>query len=1481
MKRIIFAFTILFSVFVSSLNSFATTIEIEVTGNRGIVTVTTTAHFDVDDEGNSGGVLTAVGGVNVSFPGSTGVIEGTIDTTAYVPGQSVTINATGRSYETNHTVTERYVFYPDNTPSIILTPDIWRGVTQVNAEYSLPSSAKATATIQLYRLYNTTWVLAGVFQTIPLSSGGENEGTTTLTFDSTLVASTTLHENDTLPLKADARIYYTYSGAYIGNAQVANLPVLEVHVVDPDPDGTIVNVILDYSFPSTSTSGYVHLFLNGTQIGQKTIQLNYSQETVGQYVVSYPKASLPPGQYHITADGTVRTYVCSKTFTFGRDHKLEAVLDNQTCVGEPINVANGNMHTSETDISVPAPGLPLTMRRMYNSRSDFDGMFGYGWRSTYEVRLDEAADGVVTEIDSDGVYTYYTPDGAGSYTPSSGKFSQLVKNMDDSFTITRKNGTVYEFDASGVLTQIEDRNGNYLALSYDLAGVLSQIAHSNGRALTFTSDGNGHVATITDPEGREVSYEYDANGDLESVTDPMDQTMYYGYDTKHNMTVEIDRLGTPSFWEYDDEDRATSNWQNGNVNRVDLDFVDDDTTIVTDSLGNETTYEFNEYGLVHTITDDDSNVEYIGWDDDMNKTYVTDKNGHTTEFDYDAYGNVVQITDPKSAVTSFTYDTQFNQVLTLTDPYLKVTTYTYDSNGNLLTVTDPLNNTTTHTYDSYGNVLTTEDSLGNVTLFMYDTYGNLTRITDALNNETEFTYDLVGNVLTITDALDNTTTLLYDDLNRNTSVTYPDSTSISFAYDNAGNKISATDAKLQTTLFVYDAFGRMLSVSNPLSETVSYTYDTEGNQLTQTDADTHITTYTYDNLLCLATETTHLNKTKTYTYDAVGNVVTLLDAEENEISYTYDECNHLTEIEYPDFSAVSFTYDLLGRKTSMVDSLGTTTYTYDDLGRLVSLDGPGTNDTITYTYDAAGNRTSMTDQDGNETEYAYDALNRLSCLTDSGANVTSFAYNELSRVTEIVYPNGAGVEYAYDVMGRVTNMTNTGTNMSSFAYQYDPNGMRTAAMHVGDAVITYEYDAVNRLIKEAKERVNIQDETVPRYVYEFAYDASGNRTQMRRMYSRTCFWDYYGDGLTGAAETFLNLNNYAEGSNESGLAFETEIKGTINRPIIETSYVYDADNRLTSLSEEMSYSGTLFQIKGIVSAYDDNGNLISETLTSGGSSQVKDYRYDYENRFTELEVDGVPAFSAVYDGEGRRVAVTEGGATSKCYYDGLSVILERNSSDVTSKLFTRIPGSAGGIGGIISMATPLDTDASKFDDEILFYHYDGIGNVANMSGANGVQNAKYIYDAFGNELQTSGAWTATNDYAFSTKEKDASGLVYYGARYYNPEIGRWTQRDPMGFVDGPNVYAFVGNNPVNYFDLWGYYGERTYRTWNLFFRTNELLNEKKEDREILLRHEFDHLRHYGDKSVERHLDIYKSDVTFLGQRIKVMNDYVETMQKKS
>ena len=86
----------------------------------------------------------------------------------------------------------------------------------------------------------------------------------------------------------------------------------------------------------------------------------------------------------------------------------------------------------------------------------------------------------------------------------------------------------------------------------------------------------------------------------------------------------------------------------------------------------------------------------------------------------------------------------------------------------------------------------------------------------------------------------------------------------------------------------------------------------------------------------------------------------------------------------------------------------------------------------------------------------------------------------------------------------------------------------------------------------------------------------------------------------------------------------------------------------------------------------------------------------------------------------------------------------------------------------------------------------------------------YTYDAYGNVLSQSGSHD--NPYQFSTKEYNAgSGLAYFGARYYDPSTGRFITPDPLGFIDGPNVYLYCNNNPVNFADPWGLCGEKLYR----------------------------------------------------------------------
>jgi RHS repeat-associated protein len=163
----------------------------------------------------------------------------------------------------------------------------------------------------------------------------------------------------------------------------------------------------------------------------------------------------------------------------------------------------------------------------------------------------------------------------------------------------------------------------------------------------------------------------------------------------------------------------------------------------------------------------------------------------------------------------------------------------------------------------------------------------------------------------------------------------------------------------------------------------------------------------------------------------------------------------------------------------------------------------------------------------------------------------------------------------------------------------------------------------------------------------------------------------------------------------------------------------------------------------------------------------------------------------------------DNGVVHNYYYDGLTAIIERDSLERTENYYVRGLGFGGGIGSIISMTTPKDITAEKVKYKSVYFHYDGLGNVVNISGKNGNQNGKYVYDAFGNILREQGAWSEDNPYRFSTKEHDSTDLVFFGARYYNPQLGRWITKDPAGMVDGPNLYNYVNANPVNLIDEWG------------------------------------------------------------------------------
>jgi RHS repeat-associated protein len=231
----------------------------------------------------------------------------------------------------------------------------------------------------------------------------------------------------------------------------------------------------------------------------------------------------------------------------------------------------------------------------------------------------------------------------------------------------------------------------------------------------------------------------------------------------------------------------------------------------------------------------------------------------------------------------------------------------------------------------------------------------------------------------------------------------------------------------------------------------------------------------------------------------------------------------------------------------------------------------------------------------------------------------------------------------------------------------------------------------------------------------------------------------------------------------------------------------------------------------------DDGNLISD-----GRWQ---YFYDGENRLIKMESQTSVLSSRrrklifTYDYLGRRVkkAVytwntstsaynTSPSSGSKFVYDGWNLIAELGVSDV--KLIRSytwgqdLSGSlqgAGGIGGLV-FVRQYATEAGSY-----YPACDANGNLTAMIRASdGKVGANYDYSPYGELLASSGSYASTNPFRFSTKYTDAeTNLAYFGYRYYNPDTGRWLNRDPIEEKGGGNLYGYVNNQPITNIDPLG------------------------------------------------------------------------------
>lgn len=719
---------------------------------------------------------------------------------------------------------------------------------------------------------------------------------------------------------------------------------------------------------------------------------------------------------------------------------------------------------------------------------------------------------------------------------------------------------------------------------------------------------------------------------------------------------------------------------------------------------------------------------------------------------------------------------------TTTDGAGQTTTITYNARGQALTITNAKNETTTNTYDA-------------VTGVMLTTTGPVTGKT------TTFTYDGYGRPQTVTEPDGYAVTTAYDTLNRVTSVTYPDNSTETRTY----SRLDLTEQKDRlgrVTRHFYDGFGRRIATRDPAGRTIQQVWCDCGSLEALVDANGNRTTWERDIQGRVTREVRADNVTDTlYTYDLIGRLKTVTDPKDQVTTHTYALDDALLSRVYTNAQiatpSVSYTYEPdYPRVATMVDGIGTTTYGYKAAGTLgagqvASEDGPLTDDTITYTYDQLGRVvTRAINGAANTVTWTFDALGRVTTEANLLGTFT-YAYDGVtSRLAAVTYPNNQTSTYTYlpttqdHRLQTIHHKYPNGSTLSKFDYTYDAVGnIRTWRQQADTTAVLwkYGYDAADQLTRAVKHATDAQESILQRYGY--AYDPAGNRTL-----------EQIDDSVTLSSYDNLNrLTAQAPGGplvvagllNEPGTVTIAGVPTTVDAtngfrgtvPTVAgvntfTVVARDAAGNQTSQAFEVEVVG---QSRSFT--FDANGNVASDGTTT--------FEWDARNQLVTAIV-GTHRFESVFDGQQRRIRAIE----------RLNGSVQSETTVLWCEQDTCEERSADG-------STVTRRSFAQGDWVIgtgRYFVADHLDSVTEVTDESAVVLGRYAFDPWGRRTVVSG--TDATSVGYTSHRESAEGWAAW-LRTYDARTARWLSEDPVGMADSTNRYQYAQNNPIAFSDPTG------------------------------------------------------------------------------
>ena len=1057
-------------------------------------------------------------------------------------------------------------------------------------------------------------------------------------------------------------------------------------------------------------------------------------------------------------------------------------------IAEPIDAGTGAYIYNHTDVTTGGGAFPyaLSFGRTYTSSSNTaDVGLGDGWTHTYSINALRSSDPFVAL-------------GEGPAAAAAASIAALVVSQDLLSTTKNAQNMTLAWMVNRWLT--DQGTNNSVTVSWP--GTDEQFTfspHADGAQSTAYVAPRGSGVTLTgsvpDTYGNFTTFSYlnkdqskiqfgainaAATGQIASWTLPAGMAVNFAYNGAGSLTKVSNNLG-----------RSITLTYGGSPSHL---------TLATDDTGRSVSYGYNGANL----------------------TRFSDPLGFQTTFGYDGAGRLTQITYPSLPGTAFvsnSYDglgrvnAQANARGQIANFYFAGSrTETIDSVGDRhITYQTARGQTLSDAYvlsPTFGDVYNdtaTQANVVNVAVNQYDGQDRLIHSTPPEGGTVDYAYstDFLNNVVKLTRNAKSGSSL--------------SPLATMFAYDPVYNKpTTVTDPLGLTTTMAYDgATGNLLSLINDagtgshFNATSRFTYSNVGQVLAAVDPLGVVTKNAYDgfgNLISTIRDSGRLNQTTSFRYNALGDLVAAVDPNLNTSTSTYDADRRLTSTTSPpapQSRVTAYSYDPDGRLLqTRVSAVGTTpitaSTTYTPTGQPATTTDANSNVTR-YAYDNADRLASVTDPVGRVMAYGYDAMGRktsvsnaaiqtptplvayaytpdglLASFSDAAPNATGFAYDGFDRLSTTTWPNASTEVLTYDANGNVlTRKTRAGETLT---YTYDTlNRLATKTPPSPAPVETYAYDLANRLTGVSDNSAAIvKPSTSASYPVAYAYDA------MNRPISAT--WPNV-PAQTGLTASSMSSSFTYDATNRR-----------IGQSVSDDSWW----NRPTAASPVAYTANALNQYTAVGSAhptYDANGNL-----TNDGHFI---YCYDTESRLTSVLSAGTCAAptttvaSYAYDAQGRRKLKTVGATTTVYVTDADNrEVLEYNGATGALQAWT-----AFGLGpdeALNQINVASSTRATLIPDVI--------GSIVGSLDSGGTLT-KFGYQTFGeNPSLTSGGYRYTGrrlDPETIAASSQPSGLYYYRARTYSPTWGRFLQPDPSGYPAGPNLYAYVNNDPLNNVDLDG------------------------------------------------------------------------------